>query len=103
MERASQMKWFHFPQFENDTEIVAPAKHVLIEAESPTEANRIAKENGIYFSDDRRWTVIAPDDEGKNQPTIYGFPLEFFENVSNETGLPGILLIDRTGERRVYV
>jgi hypothetical protein len=58
------------------------SEHVIIEADSPEEANAIAENHGIYFDGvykdmdceccGNRWYPKWEGDEGTEEPTIYG-------------------------------
>lgn len=79
-------RWFTFDQnnsggnFVYDEQAGISTK-VLIEAHSAAEANRIAQQIGLYFDGDGdcsccgdRWYSKWTDDEGDEEPLIYGVP-----------------------------
>lgn len=83
-------RWFTFDQnnsggnFVYDEQAGISTK-VLIEAHSATEANRIAQGIGLYFDGDGdcsccgdRWYSKWSNDEGDDEPLIYGVPVTKF-------------------------
>lgn len=63
--------------------------YVIIEAENPKHANKIAENIGIYFDGcdigldcsccGDRWSELWSDEEGDSEPMIYGKPIQKFK------------------------
>ena len=69
---------------------------VIVEADSPNEANEIAESIGIYFNgveDDRdceccgdRWSALWDDEQGKNEPMVYDTPVADYNDSFTPVG-----------------
>lgn len=72
--------YFHYAQSNSGGEFHGPAHHVIVEAATPEEADRIAQKHGVYFDGvdsgtdcaccGDRWSTAYGD--GHPEPTIYG-------------------------------
>lgn len=96
------MSFYHFAQNNSGGSFCGP-HHIVIEAQSTSEANIIAQENDIYFDGCRsgidcrccgdRWSEKWGDDLGDDQPCVYGEPVKF-------TGSGNILVVYQNGEQK---
>jgi hypothetical protein len=72
---------------------------VIVEADTAAQANAKAQDIGIYFDGDGdcpccgdRWYSVWRDEDGDDEPTIYGQPVEDYvaSEGSGTSGFPGI-------------
>lgn len=78
------MAFYEYIQNNSGGTFAGPAYAVVIEADSPDEANGVALDHGLYFDDDysidcpccgSRWSRAWSGDEGDPVPSYYGDPL----------------------------
>lgn len=88
------------------------AEYVIIEADSPKEANRIAEDIGIYFdgvSQDLdcaccgdRWYAQWSDEDGSDQPMIYDKNPQEYRSVFSTADRPYCHVYYKDGVKKSY-
>lgn len=104
------MKWFHYSQNNSGGEFKGPANHVLIEAESASDADRRAVDIGLYFDGcdagldcsccGDRWHTAYGD--GDDEPEVYGTPAAEYADYWASGSHPSVLVIHADGRREDF-
>jgi hypothetical protein len=114
LEASAPAKYFHYSQnnsggsFDIDDKV---AHHVIIQAHSASEANKLAEDVGIYFNgcDDGRDCSCCGDrwspawrDEGTDTPTIYGEDPATYHDMFAPVGEPVCHVYHLDGIKTTY-
>jgi len=95
--------------FEFDAE-AGLSRHVIIEADSASEANEKAEQIGVYFDDEddcqccgSRWGEKWASEEGNEVPMIYGDPVAKYRAIVKwQGGEPGAYIHYKDGRIESY-
>lgn len=86
--------------------------YVIIEADSPKEANLKAKDIGIYFNGVEdgfdcsccgdRWSSVWDNETGDDVPMIYGELLENYDDIFTAKGKPYCYVYYADGSKKTF-
>ena len=104
------MKFYTYNQNNSGGAFTDPAKYVIIEADSPEEADERAEEHDLYFNGvdagidckccGDRW--LHTWDDGTDKPEVYGEPPEKIKPIFRVEGIPVVVLL-RKGAKEYEV
>lgn len=109
---SSDTRFFEFWQNNSFGRWKGPGIHVVIEAASADQANKIAQTKGIYFDSSidcpccgSRWSKAWHDEQGSIEPTVFGVPIEEVEtwpSCGSGPEMPDAIVFFLDGTKKEY-